>query len=440
MPSACRRTGFAFCSSSKNGKQTNWKIFALEKFLFDVGWCFTCPWNFCQLRWEIKRKWTCAPNLVSPAAAPLDVQSVTQTFSGAESAEWRGREGGDRGALLLTRIPGFEDRHEKSGKDSSSPTDFLHFKDSPRPLNQRWGGARCSRGKACTRSSGCVRGLVPFCHFSAEGRGAAGRVARALHPLALNKPCPQERQSGGLLGRAAPHQRSLRAGQRPRTCHDGPPDFARPPQRPGGPPACSPAPKPSARASRGPPSASGRPVGRLEPSPPKFCPGASLHARSRTRGFCPPVADFVAWRAGWLPLFVTRPRLWMRCQAPVPGHQPGRGSSLAVRAARSPRGPPAHGTPGPRAAFGFASQRGRGTGGLTQSPAGRPARSRRPRTPRAGPAVSPGRLRGPGRSRFGAEPLTVFLLRNRGVQGAERMEHPRSPCRGWHSRVGRGLF
>jgi hypothetical protein len=33
-------------------------------------------------------------------------------------------------------------KKKKSGKASSSPTDFFHFKDFPRPLNQKYYGSR----------------------------------------------------------------------------------------------------------------------------------------------------------------------------------------------------------------------------------------------------------------------------------------------------------
>lgn len=65
--------------------------------------------------------------------------------------KWSGREDGDRESLILNPITGFEDWHKKSGKDSSSLTDFLHFKDFPRPLNQKYYGTRYfSRKKKCT--------------------------------------------------------------------------------------------------------------------------------------------------------------------------------------------------------------------------------------------------------------------------------------------------
>lgn len=46
------RLGLPFSSISKNRKQTNWKIFALEKYLFDVVWCLNCPLNFFPASFE----------------------------------------------------------------------------------------------------------------------------------------------------------------------------------------------------------------------------------------------------------------------------------------------------------------------------------------------------------------------------------------------------
>ena len=61
VSSACRKIEFAFFSISKNWKQTNWKNFALEKYLFDVVWCLNCPWNFFQLHLKKKRKVDACP-------------------------------------------------------------------------------------------------------------------------------------------------------------------------------------------------------------------------------------------------------------------------------------------------------------------------------------------------------------------------------------------
>lgn len=46
VPAARGKIGFTFFSISKNGKQTNQKIFALEKYLFDVVCCLNCPRKF----------------------------------------------------------------------------------------------------------------------------------------------------------------------------------------------------------------------------------------------------------------------------------------------------------------------------------------------------------------------------------------------------------
>lgn len=59
--------------------------------------------------------------------------------------KWNGREDEDWKSLILNPITGFEKykkKKKKSGRASSSPTDFLHFKDFPRPLNQKYYGTR----------------------------------------------------------------------------------------------------------------------------------------------------------------------------------------------------------------------------------------------------------------------------------------------------------
>lgn len=40
------QAGWRHLAISRNGKQTNWKCFALENSLFDVVWYLNCPWNF----------------------------------------------------------------------------------------------------------------------------------------------------------------------------------------------------------------------------------------------------------------------------------------------------------------------------------------------------------------------------------------------------------
>lgn len=102
------------------------------------------------------------------------MQSVTADVFWGEESEMEG-EDEDWESLILNPITSFEDRHKKSGKDSSSPTDFLHFKDLLRPLNQKYYGARYfSRGKNAHVSSEYVHGIGSFLHFSAKKKGGWG--------------------------------------------------------------------------------------------------------------------------------------------------------------------------------------------------------------------------------------------------------------------------
>lgn len=136
-------------------------------------------------------------------------------FSGAKRAKWNGREDEDWESLILNPITGFEERHthkKKSGKDSSSPTDFLHFKDFPCPLNQKYYGARYFSGKKCTcffRICTWYRSLSTFLRKKKK-RGVEGRHSI---PWLLNKPCLQEMQASGDCSAAHP---SISA--RPRVC------------------------------------------------------------------------------------------------------------------------------------------------------------------------------------------------------------------------------
>ena len=86
---------------------------------------------------------------------------------------------------------------KKSGKDGSSPTDFLHFKDFPRPLNQKYYGARYL-SKKCTcffRIHTQYRSLL---HSQQKKKRGGGLNIRHSIPRLLNKPCLQEMQASGI--------------------------------------------------------------------------------------------------------------------------------------------------------------------------------------------------------------------------------------------------
>lgn len=86
---------------------------------------------------------------------------------------------------------------KKSGKDGSSPTDFLHFKDFPRPLNQKYYGATYLSKKNAHVSSEYIHSIGPF-YISQQKKRGGGLDIRHSIPRLLNKPCLQEMQASGI--------------------------------------------------------------------------------------------------------------------------------------------------------------------------------------------------------------------------------------------------
>ena len=92
---------------------------------------------------------------------------------------------------------------KKSGKDGSSPTDFLHFKDFPRPLNQKYYGATYLSKKNAHVSSEYIHSIGPF-YISQQKKKRGGVGYQALNSQAIKQAMPARNAGIGDCSAAHP--------------------------------------------------------------------------------------------------------------------------------------------------------------------------------------------------------------------------------------------